>query len=457
MDAFRLRRYMHRMTSEQDQAWVRRFRRALLAWYDRHRRDLPWRLDPPIAYATLVSEFMLQQTQVATVIPYFERFMRRFPTVHSLARARIGSVLPYWAGLGYYRRCHHLHAAARTIVREHGGCVPQDVDSLRSLPGVGAYTAGAVASIAFGVRAPAVDGNVRRVLARVTGAPHRTISTSAGRTGSARPAADRAAEVRPAADMFVALAGRLVPPTRPGDFNQALMELGATVCSPGRPHCASCPVTRLCAFGMAQARGEAPARSAALSARCDQSHGLTRDRSQRLNSDAVGRVRVHPAFRKPRPMHLVSLVVQREGLFLYVQRPVEGLWAGLWEWPTSEVPDGMSPRACAAKLARELLGPDARGLSILGRVGHQLTHRAVTIHVFEVETDNALRTPRRRTRATANGDSSVQHPSRGGRWRALDELPARRARQAALPMSAAQRKVQALWLRHASTQESRQA
>lgn len=424
------------MVAQPDQVGVRRFRRALLAWYDRHRRDLPWRLDPPEAYATLVSEFMLQQTQVATVIPYFDRFMRRFPTVQSLARARIGSVLPYWAGLGYYRRCHHLHAAVRAIVRKHGGRIPQDVEVLRSLPGVGAYTAGAVASIAFGVRVPAVDGNVRRVLTRLAATTHRSIPP-------ARTRAD--------ANELAALARQLVPAHRPGDFNQALMELGATVCSPRRPLCASCPVKRLCASA------ETPAHGHPLKARGNKSGDSMGNRSRPARSTKVGRIHVPPSSREPRLLHLVSLVVRRAKLFLYVQRPVEGLWAGLWEWPTTEVAAGLSPRACAASLTRRVLGTDTLALLEIGEVEHQLTHRAVTFHVFGVEAGDggALPKPLRPIQSAGERDNGFQRAARGRRWVALEELQEKSANRATLPVSAAQRKVQALWLRHASTLESR--
>ena len=206
-------------------------RRRLLAWYDKHRRRLPWRdLDPPDPYATLVSEAMLQQTQVATVIPYYLRFMERFPTLGALAAADIDDVLSYWAGLGYYRRCHHLHSAARRMIEESGGVFPRELEAIRALPGVGRYTAGAIASIAFGIRAAAVDGNVRRVVSRVSdwGDDNQPMKTHDG---------------------VWSIAERWVPRRRPGDFNQALMELGATICTPRNPDCLMCPLRRCCAHG----------------------------------------------------------------------------------------------------------------------------------------------------------------------------------------------------------------
>ena len=198
-------------------------RRAdLLAWYDATRRDLPWRRtrDP---YAIWVSEVMLQQTQVAAVLPYWERFLARFPTPAALAEADEDAVLAAWSGLGYYRRVRHLREGARQVVERHGGSVPPSLDALRALPGIGPYTAGAIASIAFGCEEPVLDGNVRRVLARWT--------ADKGEGGDAR---------------FWTLARTLVAGPRPGDWNQALMELGAAVCTPVAPDCARCPVAASC-------------------------------------------------------------------------------------------------------------------------------------------------------------------------------------------------------------------
>src|SRR5688572_3923564 len=203
------------------------FARRLLAWYDRHRRDLPWRPDPktgrpaPEPYHVLVSEAMLQQTQVATVIPYYHRFLARFPTVSDLANAPEQDVLRGWQGLGYYSRARNLQAAARAIVNEHGGELPRTIEDLLALPGVGRYTAGAVASIAFDVKAPIVDGNVARVLCRVD-----RIETDPRDRTTQQLLWRRAEEV--------------LPKKRVGDFNSALMELGATVCTPKSPQCLIC-------------------------------------------------------------------------------------------------------------------------------------------------------------------------------------------------------------------------
>jgi A/G-specific adenine glycosylase len=202
------------------QAQPRQFRKLLLAWYDVHARDLPWResCDP---YRVWVSEIMLQQTRVAAVIAPYHEFLRRFPTVEKLARAREASVLAAWSGLGYYRRARMLHAAAKVVVREQDGKFPETAEEWRALPGVGRYTAGAIASIAFDEPVAVVDGNVERVLQRFSGR-------------------------RMAGEDFWLAADSLLDRERPGDFNQAMMELGARVCTPRAPACLTCPVVELC-------------------------------------------------------------------------------------------------------------------------------------------------------------------------------------------------------------------
>jgi A/G-specific adenine glycosylase len=261
-------------------------RRSLLAWYRRHRRPLPWRAtrDP---YRIWVSEVMLQQTQVATARPYYRAFLRRFPTLRSLARAREEQVLAVWSGLGYYRRARHLRAAARRVMVEHGGRLPRDPRAFRSLPGVGRYTAGAVLSIAFDRPLPALDGNVARVLARLFGV--------------------RASVRNPhGAKRLWALAGSLVPMRRPGEWNQALMELGALVCAPRAPHCPSCPVRDAC-------------------------------RAHRLGAPEA----FPPALPRARLEHVRRAVawIERGGRVLMVRRAGPQL-AGLWEPPGVELGRG---------------------------------------------------------------------------------------------------------------------
>ena len=202
-------------------------RRRLLHWYGQHRRDLPWRKtkDP---YSIWISEIMLQQTRVAVVVERYREFLKRFPTLISLAQGSEDEVLTLWSGLGYYRRARMLHKAAQAVVSQHDGNMPQTVEALRSLPGIGAYTAAAIASIAHGERASVVDGNVERVLCRVE-----------GWEGSAKTSIALRKQVE-------ALAARLVDPAHPGDFNQAMMELGATVCVPRNPQCLVCPIATHC-------------------------------------------------------------------------------------------------------------------------------------------------------------------------------------------------------------------
>src|SRR5579863_2933162 len=205
----------------EDSTTTGRFQRSLLGWFDRHKRDLPWRQDRD-PYRVWLSEVMLQQTRVAAVVNHYARFLRRFPSVEKLAAAREASVLAAWSGLGYYRRARMLHATAKKIVKEHGGKFPGSAEDLRALPGIGRYTAAAIASIAFGQPVAVVDGNVERVLQRVHG------KNMAGE------------------ELWHA-AGELLSRQRSGDFNQAMMELGATVCLPRQPQCLVCPVSDLCA------------------------------------------------------------------------------------------------------------------------------------------------------------------------------------------------------------------
>ncbi|MGB2604635.1 MAG: A/G-specific adenine glycosylase [Candidatus Sulfotelmatobacter sp.] len=251
-------------------AQQRRFRKKLLAWYERHRRDLPWRAnrDP---YRVWLSEIMLQQTRVAAVIEHYHEFLRRFPTVERLAAASESRVLAAWSGLGYYRRARMLHAAAKVIVREHGGEFPKKHEGLRELPGIGRYTAAAIASIGFVEPVAVVDGNVERVLQRVSG--KRLTDGELWRA-----------------------ANELLDAKRPGDFNQGMMELGATVCTPRAPACLTCPVVELCAT-----RGELA-------------------------------VTAQPLPQKKREIHYA--LDCRQGKVFLVQRAQDAsLMAGMWELP----------------------------------------------------------------------------------------------------------------------------
>jgi A/G-specific adenine glycosylase len=235
-------------------------RAALLNWFDQHKRDLPWRRtrDP---YAIWVSEIMLQQTRVAAVLDHYARWIERFPTVASLAAAEEADVLALWSGLGYYRRARFLHAGARVVIADHSGLLPRTAAGLRALPGIGEYTSAAIASIAFGEQVPVVDGNVERVVMRLAGlsptqpsapavppgAGKAESAPGAGKAESAPGAEPIALSAAPLARAIRLLAGELLDPVRPGDFNQAMMELGATICLPRAPLCLQCPAHAWCA------------------------------------------------------------------------------------------------------------------------------------------------------------------------------------------------------------------
>jgi len=306
--------------------------RALEAWFARAARDLPWRRpgtgtrrDP---YATLVSEMMLQQTQAARAAERFVPFMARFPGAGDLARAEEADVLALWSGLGYYRRARLLHAAARAVVERHGGAVPAEAASLRALPGVGPYTAGAVASLAHDRPAPMVDGNVARVLLRIAGR-----DGASGEPGTDRWAWDRSAEL-------VRAAGS------PGDLNESLMELGATVCTPRGPRCGSCPVRDRCAAHRDGRQGEIPRPRPRVGQRVVRAHSV--------------------------------VVLDRRGRVLIERRPDGGMWAGLWQVPTveTECPERGGSGAVVPGFVRTVENEP------IGSFTHRTTHRVFEVRVY---------------------------------------------------------------------------
>lgn len=301
----------------------------LLAWYAHHRREMPWR-DHPDPYAVWVSEIMLQQTQVATVRPYFRRWMARFPTIERLATADEQEVLRLWEGLGYYRRARALHRAAREVVARFGGRLPADPAALQTLPGIGKYTAHAIASLAFGQDVPAVDGNVKRVLARVF-ALEAPVDTAAGERLVWQKAAEH------------------LPPGKAAAYNQALMDLGATVCTSRAPRCARCPLEEMCA-----------------ARRSGNPEGFPRLTHRR------------------RPPHytVVAAVIHREGKVLLAQRPPDGLLGGLWEFPGGKVEHGETLEEALRREIAEELGCEIAIEAPFGTYRHAYTHFRVTLHAF---------------------------------------------------------------------------
>lgn len=278
---------------------------------------------------------MLQQTQIATVIPYYERWLQRFPTVAELAAAPLDDVLKLWEGLGYYSRARNLHAAARLLVAEHGGQLPQTAAALRALPGIGPYTAGAIASIAFDRQTAVVDGNVVRVLSRVY---------------------DIAADVTlPAVKRELwELAEGLVPPARPGEFNQALMELGQLVCTPVEPHCAACPLHDVC---------------------------LARQRGTQYERP------VRPPRRRTPHYDVVAGIIWQEapapaGRFLIAKRPLDGLLGGLWEFPGGKVEAGERFEQALQREIEEELAVEIAVQEPLCVIAHAYTHFRITLHAF---------------------------------------------------------------------------
>ncbi len=309
-------------------------RRRLLSWFEENRRALPWRetTDP---YRIWVSEVMLQQTRVDAVVSYYERFTAVFPDLPSLARAGQQEVLRVWEGLGYYARARNLHRAAQIVVERFGAKVPEDAEALRSLPGIGAYIAAAVLSIAYGKPYAVVDGNVKRVLARLL-----TIEAPVN-----RPASDA---------VFRAEAQRLLYRQDPGTFNQAVMELGALVCTPRKPACGRCPAAGYC-------------------------------RARRAGSVAMYPVREK---KKPVPQYAIAVgVVYRKEKVLITRRKSEGLLGGLWEFPGGKIAEGESAEAACRREIAEETGLDVAVKERIARVRHAYTHFRIVMDVFRCRSE----------------------------------------------------------------------
>jgi A/G-specific adenine glycosylase len=316
----------------------------LLNWYRIQGRSLPWRGHPD-PYAVWVSEIMLQQTRVEAVIPYFERWMHLFPTVEELAGASEQEVLNAWEGLGYYSRARNLHEAAKIVVEQHGGKLPRDLKTLRELPGIGRYTVGAIASIAFNMDQPTLDGNLRRVFARLF--------------DMSEPADSPAGE-----KILWKLAAEHLPKGQAGDYNQALMDLGATICSPKKPRCLLCPLMEIC--------------------------------QARVNGTQEQRPVLKPKKERPHFTHAAGVVVRRIARaaspargnppyneVLLAKRPSKGLLGGMWEFPNGRV--GGEPVEELESALEAGYGLKVQRGEALGTVQHAYTHFSVTVHAFRCE------------------------------------------------------------------------
>jgi A/G-specific adenine glycosylase len=300
-----------------------------LAWYEKEKRERPWRknLNP---YRILVSEFMLQQTQVKTVIPYFERWMKSFPTLQKLAQAKETTILKHWEGLGYYSRARNLKKTAQIILKDYSGKVPDSMDAILKLPGVGRYTAGAILSIAFGKKVPVLDGNVKRVLSRIF-----LLKENGGN--------------RQSENVLWETMHSLLPVTGSGDFNQAFMELGATVCLPKNPLCLICPLKQNCG---AQKTGK---------------QNLYPPRKQKIPSTKI---------------EVSAAVILRRNKIYIQKRKAGGLMGGLWEFPGGKFESGESAEQCLTREIKEEIGVALHIDEKLMTVKHSYTRFRVTLHVF---------------------------------------------------------------------------
>lgn len=313
-----------------DKMSARKVAACLLNWYAKHKRDLPWRRDAHDPYRVWISEIMLQQTQVVTVIPYYERFLERFPTINDLARADLDDVLKAWEGAGYYARARNLHRAAQHVVEQLDGRMPNTVEQLLTLPGIGRYTAGAIASIAFNRDAPVVDGNVIRVLCR-----YFKINRDPKDTKTQQH--------------LWGLMETLLPRGRAGDFNQAMMELGATVCTPQNPNCTACPLVRTCLAKQKHLQAKLPTKTK----------------------------------KKTLPHHQIAVgIVWKRNKILIAQRRADALLGGLWEFPGGHLEPDETLAQCVAREVKEELGVAVQVDEEFAKVEHAYSHFKITLHAF---------------------------------------------------------------------------
>ncbi len=316
-----------------DTPTLARFRRALVAWYQRHARRLPWR-DTTDPYKIWISEIMLQQTTVAAVVPFFERFLQRFPTLETLAGGNEEDVLRLWEGLGYYSRARNIYKAARLIVHQHGGQFPDEIAPLMELPGIGRYTAGAVASFAFNRRAPIVEANTLRLYCRLSGF-----------SGDPRSSVGQ--------KLLWDFAGQIVPRTRPGRFNQALIELGAILCTPEKPDCLRCPVRNCCSAFARGWQNKIPALAARTA---------------------------------PTAVTEIAVAVHREGRYLMLKRPLGERWAGLWDFVRFAWKDsGLLSLARVAGAVGVHTGLDVTDCSSFTEIRHSVTRFRIKLCCYTAE------------------------------------------------------------------------
>jgi A/G-specific adenine glycosylase len=313
----------------------------LITWYRQNGRTLPWR-DHPEAYSVWVSEIMLQQTRVEAVIPYFERWMKLFPTIEKLAKASEQDVLSVWEGLGYYTRARNLHKAAKIVSEKYNGELPRKLDELRALPGIGRYTVGAIASIAFGMDEPTLDGNLRRVFARLFDVTE-PVDSAAGEK------------------LLWGIAAKYLPEGQAGDYNQALMDLGATICIPRNPRCLLCPLMRICKARQAGTQEQRPV--------------------------------LKPKKATPHYVNAAGVIV-RNGRVLLAQRPSKGLLARMWEFPNGRVE--VDPARGLSNALKKGYGLRVKKKGTLGSVNHAYSHYSVTVYFYNcrlvsISKNNGLR------------------------------------------------------------------
>ena len=306
---------------------------ALIYWYNNNKRLLPFRStkDP---YKIWISEIMLQQTQMKTVIPFYERWINTLPTIRSVAKTNIDSLLKLWEGLGYYRRCHNFHQASKIIVEDYKGVVPSDYKSFKGLPGVGDYTAGAVLSISFGIPVPAIDGNVKRVMARLYGFKHLTRYNSA---------------------IIYKAISRTLKNVNPSDFNQGLMELGALICTPEFPKCFKCPLSKNC--------------------KAYQSANPTNYPQKKVK-------RAIPHF------NVVTAIIWRGDTFYIQKRSEDKMLGGLWEFPGGKVEKGETLEMALLRELKEECNFNARILKKATSIKHRYSHYSITMHCYYCEEKN---------------------------------------------------------------------